>query len=1310
LAAVDRGSGSTDAHVRVDRSPRCARPQRARPLPLEALVETLAGHVVIGLETLDVRAQEFSAQDGRLDHVEPARGESLLDRALDEEREVVQLLVRARATGSEGVRVEVFQLLDVDARVALLALLGLFVVCATACTLDSGGGRRAALTEEDAGGLASFDEPPPERVAPPLTGARGEALDRMDAVIVRLGVRSDDLDAANESRGAYAFDTLGESELTGWFSDQRLVAGEDAATGLGRTLDLVGAEIALVSSQGRPALGPLADQELALAELHRTALGMVETSWNAVGGSVRRVSGPLFVARDRSAPEVADDFLAEHWGLLARLIAADAGDSLARLEPLVPPYAPSEPRPPYGVVEHVGYRRVRHGEPFPQNFIDVHVTNERHPYGTGVVLGVRIEWDRVVLDRPSGTTTITRDRALAIASDALRTDVTRHGFAVASHGLQCRDQLGGARWCGHAWRVGWVARDSDTPRGTLDTVYIDAPTGEVVATAEERDHYTGSINITSNYPGDVADQFRDNPYGQLMAVTPDPDEFHQTDRTGTYNWTPSAGTTAFVRLHSNLPFPNIFHHEFGRPFCTYLGDPAMREFPLGGVANLTFAPEPLYSARADRLAWSWFWYLNEMVMFDFLPLTAADLPVTLWYDAFSGEGGQAAMCDPYADIYQLSFGAHDDSVAETPAFRAVAGHEYFHVLQKATAIWGPGGADALSGANAPPFANEWNEGTADTFGAWFNRYQMDIFGGGAYGYQRYRGEGAVGDLMLDDDEIDGTPTDADGCNLTDDYDCTAQEACWFSPSSHDRPRCMRRAVVPEDELSCFNMFGGNQPGVRQQPWGQDNEGTDEISICVHDDYVNGRVFQVLGSQLFQTAGYAGVAAMTGTNKAISVSRLFTCPVPGCDSYHEEMRDFAGDYEATDAFHTVSTETFPWLDDTTDRRERAELVRISRGQLLTYASGGPTGTALAFQKQGDVDWFLTAAGQSSSFTVASITASSSVDLCIQVYNWTTGGLIATAAGCSDGVGNRNATVTFSTGAVERFAVRVSNALVLAGPYDLRLLHGGDDYPNTLASALTAQPLRPASSLVATLASASDAELFRYDRPPGQNGQIQLTISPGPTPAPTIEVYPTNGTSAPTGSPTWTGSGSVTVPSPTSADHYWVRVVSTGGTGFYTLGVNHTGCGATCSPSGSRLSPRPLPVLNGGFVWNALTTGSGSDETPVLTDCQTGVTCDWYGVTLAANERLTATIYNVSSQFCNLQLEVYGSIPYYSAVPSPIVRDRNGSMETLGAQLTFVAPFAANYQIAVRGTGTSGCSSYELGVTRGAFDTFVPQPYH
>lgn len=51
-----------------------------------------------------------------------------------------------------------------------------------------------------------------------------------------------------------------------------------------------------------------------------------------------------------------------------------------------------------------------------------------------------------------------------------------------------------------------------------------------------------------------------------------------------------------------------------------------------------------------------------------------------------------------------------------------------------------------------------------------------------------------------------------------------------------------------------------------------------------------------------------------------------------------------------------------------------------------------------------------------------------------------------------------------------------------------------------------------------------------------------------------------------------------------------------------------------------------------------------------------------------------------------------------------------MEAHGAQLTFVAPFGANYQIVVRGTGASACAGYELGVTRGAFDTFVPQGYH
>lgn len=152
-----------------------------------------------------------------------------------------------------------------------------------------------------------------------------------------------------------------------------------------------------------------------------------------------------------------------------------------------------------------------------------------------------------------------------------------------------------------------------------------------------------------------------------------------------------------------------------------------------------------------------------------------------------------------------------------------------------------------------------------------------------------------------------------------------------------------------------------------------------------------------------------------------------------------------------------------------------------------------------------------------------------------------------------------------------------------------------------------------ALVAFLHSTSDADLFRYDRPLDKTGLIRFSISPGPTPAPTIQVYPTYGMTAPTGAPTWSGSGTVAVPSPSGADHYWVRVVSTGGTGGYTLSVNHSGCGATCSPDGSIYQPRPLPVLEGGFVWNALSQGSGSDETPNTGDCFNGVTCDWYGVT-------------------------------------------------------------------------------------------------
>lgn len=1064
----------------------------------------------------------------------------------------------------------------------------------------------------------------PALVAPTLSGARAEALARMDAIITSVPARSDDLDGASDTRGAYGFDTLSEAELRQWFADQRTVSGEDAASGFARTLESMATELERVSRE-RTALAPSFAQEAALLELHETAHGAVEVHWNAVGGTPRRVRGPLFVARDRSAHAVADAFLAERWDLVARLVGADANDSLEPIEiPVYEGRTPRELRPDRGVLDRITYRRVRAARPLPQHFIDVLVTTGRHPYGAGAVLELRFGWDRDVLDYPPGASPISRVQALDAASTALGRDLRPDGVASAHEGVRCLELPAGRR-CLPTWQVRWIARGNEVPPGTPDTVYMDSLSGDVLSVVEQTAHYDGEVNITSNIPGDATDQFRDAAYSRLVNYVGGAN-YLQLTGTGTYSgWVPPTDSV-FHQLDTTVG-PLLKHHLFGEPECSTQIDTADRLFFAGGIDNLGVPPDGMLANRADHLAWGWYQYLFDVFTFDLF--AAGELPTMVRYDAFIGvELGNASVCDGPAGVMRLAFGADDDSVVNTRHFRQLAGHELFHTIQACTELPGAG-CEQSAVPNGAPFAEDFFEGTANAFGAWFNQYRSIRPYGGKWTHLRYRGEGAIGDLMLDDDEIDGTVTPPGGCNPPAVYPCAAAEACW--DSAHDRARCMIRANPMGMPDNCQALFPG-QPLVERQFYGEDATGTAGVPICVHDNYKQ-FVWEVLGAQLFLTAGYEGIGGWARASRDFSLTRIFTGPA-GSDTYHDEMAEYTGDYEVTDAFHTVSTESFPWFDDTTDQRERAELLRIPRAALLTFTNGGPTGTPLQFQSATDVDWFLLPTSQSSTYVVTATTSSTNVDLCVQVYDWLTGAWVANAFGCFDGTSNRNASVTLNTAGVDRFAVRVSHALGLLGAYDLRLQNTTDDFPNDLTSAFASQPLRPGgatNAVAAVLNWGSDADLFRYDRPEtGGTGNLQFVVSGAPTPAPTIEIYRTNGTATPSGPPVATGTGSITMVGPTF-DHYWVRIVSTGGTGGYNVYVNHTGC-STCNNRGNFGAPRPLPVATGGFVWNRIDASSGSIETPNIADCINGLTCDWYGVQLAANERVTATIFKVHDAAC------------------------------------------------------------------------------
>ncbi len=499
--------------------------------------------------------------------------------------------------------------------------------------------------------------------------------------------------------------------------------------------------------------------------------------------------------------------------------------------------------------------------------------------------------------------------------------------------------------------------------------------------------------------------------------------------------------------------------------------------------------------------------------------------------------------------------------------------------------------------------------------------------------------------------------------------------------------------------------------------------------CIANDYTNGQIWLQLSATLLFTDGYYGLGPFFGADRFFNHTRKLTQTT---DNYQTIFAKYERDYEVSDAFHTVSTESFPWLDDTTDARSHAEVIRMPRTSQLIFSNGGPTGTALSFETATDydTDYFLLPTNQSGTYEVQTTTSSTNVDLCIQIYDWVTGTLVATAAGCTDGSGTpttRNATVLFWTGSAEKFAVRVNNVLLLPGSYDLRVRNANDDYPDVLAAAFSAQPLGPNVTTSGVLNSPGDADLFRYDRPIGATGAITFTAA-GPAPLPTVKLWLTTGTAMPSGSPFATGTGSVTVATP-SVGHYYAQVVNAGAPTSSSYTVVATTTSSSVNENGTFLSPRPLPTAAGGFVWNRIDTASGSIEAPNWTSCRTGATCDWYDLTLAANERLTATLYNVLDSSCQLEVAVYGPAHEGWTVPAgdmsyfaggawdgtswdwyPAVLDRGGSMESNGSQLTFVARVAGQHRIRVRGTGTLNCPRYEMGVVHGAIDTELPPAVH
>lgn len=1123
-----------------------------------------------------------------------------------------------------------------------------------------------------------------------LTGERREAAERHTDRVLRAGMRT--VTRRGREFRDVAFANLGPSEMAAHFDDARLAGGH--ARGM-----LVRSQLATARAEAasRPdARPPTATQESALLGIEARAMTDLRVDWDDLRGSPRRIAGALHVSR--AAPEVVGAEWAEsNWASLAEALAADADDTI---ELVHVGELPDE-------TTSVTYRRVRGGVPMPENLVEIHVTNQNHRAGEGLVLRVEAQWDTDVAPGSAPADQLGEEEALLLAQDALGVefpstdmDADLRWRCAPSEGPSCRP----------TWRVQWHRAnpaDSDGP----DSVYLDARTGEVLNIARDTHDYTGHVSQTTNYAGDTGDVLRDMRLAEMRQwffVW----GYSNTDTNGNYNWSPPSAS-AEIGLHSR-PNTTVMEVRRAEPAsCGAAGNYDWQPLNLSTGGSFVIAPNATNHRRSD---WLMFHYLNYAIDMYWQFSNIEEMPKAVWFNASGPGGGSAfAPCDATAETGALTVGGNgDDTAAFVGNLRDIFWEEIHHGTEWCIQTVGAG--CGYTNLNPRSLTSGWGHAQGGAIGSYVNDYETRARGQATSNHLRYAGPTAVGDVFLHDAEIEGAATSGtDGCwawgGGTGTYTCAADEACFRTPAiaAMDRPRCMKRA---SSTAQCISMFP-SQPWVLldRQTYGSDPANPNGgIGICVSNDYANGRIWMHLGEHLMTSAGYfAGVGSFHRANRALTRTRQFT---QTSDNFHHAMAPWAGHYEASNAFHNMSTESFAWLDDTTDRWNASEVIRTPRNTTLTFTQGGPTGTSVAFQ-QGlyapgavyDDDSYLLLADQGETYEITASTSSGSVDLCLQAWNHMTGALLGTASGCSDGTGNRNATLTLSVGTATRVDFVVSNVLNQTGVYQLQVRNTTDDYPDQLSFNLTSQPLRNATAVSGSLNSTSDKDLFHYYAPPGTSGTLTVTTTGAATSA-LVQIYQASAPGIPGGSPVASGWGGAST-AISAGSMYYVLLDALGATGAYTLTASHSGCG-TCNPNGTFTSPLPLPNLNGGIVTNRLDQ-SAAPPNDTWTQCENGTTCDWYAVDLVASERLTITTFNVFDSLCDVEVSVFSDTQqnYWNngTLRAPMTWDLFGSMEANGSQLTFQAPRDGTYRIRVRALELN-CPRYDMAVTRGVVDMGPP----
>jgi len=303
-------------------------------------------------------------------------------------------------------------------------------------------------------------------------------------------------------------------------------------------------------------------------------------------------------------------------------------------------------------------------------------------------------------------------------------------------------------------------------------------------------------------------------------------------------------------------------------------------------------------------------------------------------------------------------------------------------------------------------------------------------------------------------------------------------------------------------------------------------GTSLNHICIPtNSYSQGRPFLHLMEHLIHGDGYLGsLGAMMFANVDRPAGTVFS---QGANSFFELMAEHGFEYghlfEIADAYHMASTETFDWLDETTDIHSHAEVLAIPRGEynptpnwsvwqrINSYGYG-----SLTYDTDVDVDAFLLMGDRGATYRV-SLFASEGQDLCLFTYDWVSDASLATADGCSDGAEYPNDSVTMDIEmpSSQRVVLHTLNLLGTGGSYVLAVDNIGDDYPDTLDSFATAQPLGLGVTVDGANDTEGDADIFRYDVPSGAYGDVTFNVT-GYMDAAHLEVYAAMGSNQPSAS--------------------------------------------------------------------------------------------------------------------------------------------------------------------------------------------------